>query len=84
MGSLVGASDEVRRLQLAGTPESGLTEYVINNMFLINAIVNSDIVDKLNVRVHLRNQMGGSNLPRIIERMRALRSPDLDLSLIHI
>lgn len=81
MGSLVGASDEVRRLQLAGTPESGLTEYVINNMFLINAIVNSDIVDKLNVRVHLRNQMGGSNLPRIIERMRALRSPDLDMQL---
>ncbi|WFD35900.1 hypothetical protein MCUN1_002769 [Malassezia cuniculi] len=81
MGSLVGASDEVRRLQLAGTPESGLTEYVINNMFLINAIVNSDIVERLNVRVHLRNQMVAANLPRIMEKMKALRSPDLDMQL---
>jgi cytokinesis protein len=81
MGSLVGASDEVRRFQLAGTPESGLTEYVINNMFLVNAIVNSDIVERLNVRVHLRNQMVASSLPRIMDRMRELRSPDLDMQL---
>ena len=49
MGSLVGASDEVRRLQMSAMPEAGLPEYVVNNMFLVNALVNSDIVDALNL-----------------------------------
>ena len=81
MGSLVGASDEVRRLQLTSMPESGLTEYVANNMFLINAIVNSDIVDSLQVRVHLRSQMTASGIVRIMTKMRALMTPDLDTQL---
>ncbi|WFC97408.1 hypothetical protein MYAM1_000120 [Malassezia yamatoensis] len=81
MGSLVGASDEVRRLQMSSMPESGLTEYVANNMFLINAIVNSDIVDNLRTRVQLRKQMAESNLPRIMAKMRTLNTPDLDMQL---
>ncbi|WFD41493.1 hypothetical protein MPSI1_000122 [Malassezia psittaci] len=81
MGSLVGASDEVRRLQMSSMPESGLTEYVANNMFLINAIVNSDIVDNLRRRVQLRKQMAESNLPRIMAKMRTLNTPDLDMQL---
>lgn len=81
MGSLVGASDEVRRLQLASTSESGLTEYVVNNMFLINAIVNSDIVPTLGVRVHLRNQMAASGLQRLMPKMRSLMAPDLDMQI---
>ncbi|WFD06218.1 hypothetical protein MVES1_001561 [Malassezia vespertilionis] len=81
MGSLVGASDEVRKLQLSGMLESGLTEYVVNNMFLINAIVNGDILDDLHERVHLRSQMQASGLPRIMSKMRALNVPDLDTQL---
>ena len=81
MGSLVGASDEVRRLQLSRMPESGLTEYVLNNMFLINAIVNSDIVDQLRDRIQLRKQMAQSGLPRIMDKMRTLNTPDLDMQL---
>ena len=79
MGSLVGASDEVRRLQMSAMPEAGLPEYVVNNMFLVNALVNSDIVDALNIRVHLRSQMAASGLLRIMEKMRALSTPDLDM-----
>ena len=81
MGSLVGASDEVRRLQLSAMPEAGLPEYVVNNMFLVNALVNSDIVDSLQARVHLRSQMTASGLPRIMAKMRELSTPDLDVQM---
>lgn len=81
MGSLVGASEEVRRLQLTTLPEASLPEYVVNNMFLINAIINSDIVESLKSRMHLRSQMTASGLPRIMAKMRDLSTADLNVQL---
>ncbi|CDS00429.1 hypothetical protein [Sporisorium scitamineum] len=78
MGSMVGASDEVKKLSVVGPHESSLNEYAINNMFLINAILNSDIVPEFEVRVHLRNQMEASGLQRILIKMHAFKNPDLD------
>ncbi|WFD19798.1 hypothetical protein MCAP1_002035 [Malassezia caprae] len=81
MGSLVGASEEFRKLQSRALPEASLPEYVVNNMFLVNALVNSDIVESLKARVHLRSQMTASGLPRIMAKMRDLGTPDLNLQL---
>lgn len=81
MGSLVGASEEIRKLQLTALPEASLPEYVVNNMFLVNALVNSDIVDSLKTRVHLRSQMTASGLPRIMAKMRDLGTSDLNVQL---
>ncbi|KDN36098.1 hypothetical protein K437DRAFT_229937, partial [Tilletiaria anomala UBC 951] len=83
MGSLVGASDELKKISLIGpqAQESSLNEYAINNMFLINAILNHDIVHEFEVRVHLRNQMDASGLQRILIKMRAFKNPDLDLQI---
>ncbi|CAO1620396.1 unnamed protein product [Parajaminaea phylloscopi] len=78
MGSRVGASEEIKKLSIVGPQESSLNEYAINNMFLVNAILSTDIVPEFEVRVHLRNQMEASGLQRILIKMRAFKNQDLD------
>ncbi|OLL25665.1 Cytokinesis protein sepA [Neolecta irregularis DAH-3] len=55
MGSLVGASDEIRRAGL-GT-DNLLMEYTLANLFLINSICNGG--EDLNLKVHIRGQLRG-------------------------
>ena len=51
----------------------------VSNLLLINSII--DVIDDLDTRIHLRNQMEASGLRRILEKLRAFRHPTLDRQL---
>ncbi|TFY76366.1 hypothetical protein EWM64_g7645 [Hericium alpestre] len=76
MGSLVGASDEVRKN--AGT-EGALNEYALFNMILINGII--ACLDDLDLRLHHRSLMDAAGLQRIIQHCRAFGYEQLDTQL---
>ncbi|RCH82739.1 hypothetical protein CU098_001176, partial [Rhizopus stolonifer] len=67
MGSLVGASEEVKRFVGAGAPDSQLADFALSNMMLINSLVT--VIEDVEVRVHLRNQMNASGLESITGKM---------------
>ncbi|KAI8095753.1 hypothetical protein BDF21DRAFT_374116 [Thamnidium elegans] len=67
MGSLVGASEDVKRLIGGGAPDSHLGDFGLSNMMLINSLVT--VIEDVEVRVHLRNQMNASGLDTIMEKM---------------
>ncbi|TFY54779.1 hypothetical protein EVG20_g9572, partial [Dentipellis fragilis] len=76
MGSLVGASDEVRKN--AGT-EGALNEYALYNLIFVNGIV--ACLDDLDLRLHHRSQMEAAGLHRILEHCREFGFPQLDKQL---
>lgn len=67
MGSLVGASEDVKRMLGSGAQDSHLGDFCLSNMMLINSLVT--VIEDVEVRVHLRNQMNASNLDKIMDKM---------------
>ncbi|ORZ05858.1 hypothetical protein BCR42DRAFT_427913 [Absidia repens] len=65
MGSLVGASEDVKRL--GGTPDNQLGDYALSNMMLVNSLIT--VIEDSEVRVHLRNQLNACGLQRIMDKM---------------
>ena len=66
MGSMVGASDEVRSGGIG--MENLLMEYAVTSLFLVNMIVDAD-ERHLQHRIHLRAQMNGCGVKRIFTKM---------------
>lgn len=66
MGSMVGASDEVRSGGIG--MENLLMEYAVASLFLINMIVDAD-ERHLQHRIHLRAQLNGCGVKRILTKM---------------
>lgn len=66
MGSLVGASDEVRSGGIG--MENLLMEYAVASLFLINMIVDAPERD-LQLRCHIRAQFVGCGLKRVLHKM---------------
>ncbi|KAI9259027.1 hypothetical protein BDA99DRAFT_484089 [Phascolomyces articulosus] len=75
MGSLVGASEDVRRLGGQGAPDSHLSDYALSNMMLVNSLIS--VVEDVEVRVHLRNQMNACGLQAITDKMLEFNSEHL-------
>ncbi|KAK4631584.1 Cytokinesis protein sepA [Fulvia fulva] len=66
MGSLVGASDEVRSGGIG--MENLLMEYAVTSLFLVNSVVDAPERD-LHLRCHLRAQFVACGLKRILKKM---------------
>ncbi|KAI7867438.1 hypothetical protein BDF14DRAFT_1968074 [Spinellus fusiger] len=67
MGSLVGASEDVKRLGPQGAPDNHLSDYALSNMMLVNSIIS--VIEDVEVRIHLRNQMNACGLQAIMEKL---------------
>jgi len=77
MGSLVGASDELRKGGMG--IDSILMEYALANLFLINALANEH--EDLRVRVHVRSQLKACGLPRVMQKMALFKYELIDRQL---
>ncbi|CAO3564056.1 unnamed protein product [Mortierella alpina] len=75
-GTMVGMSEELKK---TGTLDSHLIEYVLSNVIFINALL--QVVDDIELRVHLRSQLTTSGLTRIISKMRSLGHDLIDRQL---
>lgn len=75
MGSLVGASEEVR--SGGAGMENLLMEYALTTMFLINMVVDAPERD-LQLRVHIRAQFTACGIKRILMKMEGFQYDVLD------
>ncbi|KAG0256761.1 hypothetical protein DFQ27_005516 [Actinomortierella ambigua] len=75
-GTTVGMSDDLKK---AGTLDSHLIEYVLSNVVFVNALL--QVVDDIELRIHLRSQLTTSGLTRIISKMRSLNHDLIDRQL---
>lgn len=75
MGSLVGASEEVRTGGIG--MENLLMEYAVATLFLINMIVDYPEKD-LQLRVHIRAQFTACGIKRVLNKMEAFQYDLLD------
>ncbi|KAF9905716.1 hypothetical protein BX616_000939 [Lobosporangium transversale] len=75
-GTAIGMSEELKK---TGTLDSHLIEYVLSNVILINALL--QVVDDIELRIHLRSQLTTSGLTRIISKMRSLNHDLIDRQL---
>jgi cytokinesis protein len=75
MGSMVGASDEVRSGGIG--VENLLMEYVIATLFLINMVVDAPERD-LQLRMHIRAQFTGCGIKRIFQKMEGFQYDVID------
>ncbi|KAF2710757.1 FH2-domain-containing protein, partial [Pleomassaria siparia CBS 279.74] len=80
MGSMVGASDEVRSGGIG--VENLLMEYVIATLFLINMVVDAPERD-LQLRMHIRAQFTGCGLKRIFHKMEGFQYEVIDKQIEH-
>ncbi|KAK5172536.1 uncharacterized protein LTR77_002656 [Saxophila tyrrhenica] len=77
MGSLVGASDEVRSGGIG--MENLLMEYAVTSLFLVNSIVDApDKPGDLELRCHIRAQFVGCGLKRILHKMEGFQYEVID------
>jgi cytokinesis protein len=77
MGSLVGASDEVRSGGIG--MENLLMEYAVTSLFLVNSIVDApDRPGDLELRCHIRAQFVGCGLKRILLKMEGFQYEVID------
>ncbi|CAI6333607.1 unnamed protein product [Periconia digitata] len=74
MGSMVGASDEVRSGGIG--VENLLMEYAIASLFLINMVV--DAPRDLPLRMHIRAQFTGCGIKRIFQKMEGFQYEVID------
>ncbi|KAM6500747.1 Armadillo-type fold [Amanita muscaria] len=72
MGSLVGASEEVRRAGL----DTSLNEYTLANLCLINGILSW--TEDLDLRLHHRSRLDAAGLDRVIDLCRSFAVPSID------
>ncbi|KAI9801002.1 MAG: hypothetical protein M1825_003536 [Sarcosagium campestre] len=75
MGSLVGASEEVRSGGIG--MENLLMEYAVATMFLVNMVVNAPERD-LQLRCHIRAQFTGCGIKRILTKMEGFQYDTID------
>ncbi|KAF8977913.1 hypothetical protein BGZ46_007008 [Entomortierella lignicola] len=75
-GTVVYMSEDLKK---AGTQDSHLIEYVLSNVVFINALL--QVVDDIELRMHLRSQLTTSGLTRIISKMRCLSHDLIDRQL---
>ncbi|KAH7165832.1 hypothetical protein EDB81DRAFT_865802 [Dactylonectria macrodidyma] len=75
MGSLVGASDELRTGGIG--MENLLMEYAVATLFLINMMVDSPEKD-LQLRIHIRAQFTACGIKRILHKMEGFQYDLLD------
>ena len=75
MGSLVGASDEVRSGGIG--MENLLMEYAVTSLFLVNSMVDTPEHD-LHLRCHIRAQFVACGLKRILHKMEDFQYDVLD------
>ncbi|PPQ65095.1 hypothetical protein CVT24_003056, partial [Panaeolus cyanescens] len=77
MGSLVGASEEVRKAGSDGI----LNDYALTNLYLISAILT---IDDFDLRLHYRSQMESAGLRRIFELCSAFSVSAIDMQIDNI
>ena len=75
MGSMVGASEEVRSGGVG--VENLLMEYALSSLYLVNMIVDAD-ERHLQHRIHLRAQLKGSGIKRILTKMEDFQYDAID------
>ncbi|KUI52577.1 Cytokinesis protein sepA [Cytospora mali] len=75
MGSLVGASEEVRSGGIG--MENLLMEYAVATLILVNMIIDAPQTD-LQLRMHIRAQFGACGIKRILTKMEAFQYDLLD------
>jgi cytokinesis protein len=75
MGSLVGASDEVRTGGIG--MENLLMEYAVATLILVNSIIDTPEGD-LQLRMHIRAQFGACGIKRILTKMEAFQYDLID------
>lgn len=75
MGSLVGASDEVRTGGIG--MENLLMEYAVATLILVNMIIDAPEGD-LQLRMHIRAQFGACGIKRILNKMKGFQYDLLD------
>ncbi|KAF9930254.1 hypothetical protein BGZ67_005888 [Mortierella alpina] len=75
-GTVVGMSEDLKK---NGTLDSHLIEYVLSNVVFINALL--QVVDDIELRMHLRSQLTTSGLTRIMSKMRSLGHDLIDRQL---
>ncbi|KAI1827874.1 FH2-domain-containing protein [Xylaria intraflava] len=75
MGSLVGASDEVRTGGIG--MENLLMEYAVATLILVNMIIDAPESD-LQLRMHVRAQFGACGIKRILTKMEAFQYELID------
>lgn len=75
MGSMVGASDEVRSGGVG--MENLLMEYAVASLFLINMVVDAPERD-LQLRCHIRAQLNGCGIKRILTKMEGFQYEVID------
>ncbi|KAI1322507.1 hypothetical protein F5Y16DRAFT_38353 [Xylariaceae sp. FL0255] len=80
MGSLVGASDEVRSGGIG--MENLLMEYAVATLILINMIIDAPEHD-LQLRMHIRAQFGACGIKRILTKMEAFQYDPIDKQIEH-
>ncbi|KXJ93271.1 hypothetical protein Micbo1qcDRAFT_194502 [Microdochium bolleyi] len=80
MGSLVGASEEVRSGGVG--MENLLMEYAVATLILINMIIDAPEHD-LQLRMHLRAQFGACGIKRILTKMEAFQYDLIDKQIEH-
>ncbi|CAO3596021.1 unnamed protein product [Absidia cylindrospora] len=74
MGSMVGASHDMRQMGMSGNLEIQITEYASSNMLLICAMVDPDTVEDQEVRIALRNQLYQGGLGTILQDLGELQN----------
>ncbi|KAK8065238.1 hypothetical protein PG997_011985 [Apiospora hydei] len=80
MGSLVGASDELRSGGIG--MENLLMEYAVATLILINMIIDAPERD-LQLRMHLRAQFGACGIKRVLTKMEAFQYDLIDKQIEH-
>ena len=75
MGSLVGASDEVRSGGIG--VENLLMEYAVTSLLLVNALIDSPETD-LQLRCHIRAQFISTGIKRLLSKMESFQYEVID------
>jgi hypothetical protein len=81
MGSIVGASNDVRQIASRSNPDLPVTEHALANLLLILAIIDPDTIEGRDARITLRNQLYQGGLAQIFDKMRLLNNELINLKL---
>ncbi|CAO3653877.1 unnamed protein product [Mucor hiemalis] len=74
MGSMVGASVDVRQLASRSNSDLPVTEHALANLLLILALIDPDTIEDRDARITLRNQLYQGGLAQIIDKMMSLNN----------
>ncbi|CAO3610251.1 unnamed protein product [Mucor fragilis] len=71
MGSIVGASSDVKQIVSKGSTDMPVIEHALANLLLMLAITEPDTIDERETRITLRNQLYQGGLAAIFDKMRS-------------